>query len=260
MMISLENTLLKSQIYDKLVTMLLSYHFFETKGLFNFCWCKPFSITKINHFVTKNCFSQFFQCPQHCSIFMNMSFSYLLYSSKICDEHSILLFFTSLTVWDVWFFLWTFHLISHIFPPLSTFDFICCYFDDSPTSIFFHFILLYMCPFMSFIFSIITVFSYIFCVLIFWYCCALSFFVFLIDILSWILPENFLYSLDVILHFLWPFIIAYLNFKWGSYLLLCQFVPMFLYPHLVIVLFFFCFSIAVTRFRFVVWVCFSTFF
>ena len=30
----LENAFLKSQIYDKLVTMLLSYHFSVTKGLF----------------------------------------------------------------------------------------------------------------------------------------------------------------------------------------------------------------------------------
>ena len=78
-MIILENTFLKSQIYDKLVTMWLSYHFFVTEGLFNFCWCKPFWIIKIHfsrkfqlpywkidHFVTKNCFCQFFQCPQHC--------------------------------------------------------------------------------------------------------------------------------------------------------------------------------------------------
>ena len=28
---------------------------------------------KIDHFVTKNCFSQFFQCPQHYLIFMKTS-------------------------------------------------------------------------------------------------------------------------------------------------------------------------------------------
>ena len=68
-LIILENSFLKSQIYDKLVTMWLSYHFFVTKGLFNFCRCIPFRITriyvswkfqlpkwKIDHFVTKNCF------------------------------------------------------------------------------------------------------------------------------------------------------------------------------------------------------------
>ena len=34
--------------------------------------------------------------------------------------------FSSLLVWCVWFFFWTFRLTSDIFPPLSTFDFIFC--------------------------------------------------------------------------------------------------------------------------------------
>ena len=47
-MIILKNSFLKSQIYDKLVPMLLSYHLPVTRWIFNFCWCKPFSITKIH--------------------------------------------------------------------------------------------------------------------------------------------------------------------------------------------------------------------
>ena len=46
-MIILENTFLKSQIYDKLVTMLLSYYFSVTKVLFQLLPMKPFSITQI---------------------------------------------------------------------------------------------------------------------------------------------------------------------------------------------------------------------
>ena len=95
-----------------------------------------------------------------------------LASSKICDELSILLFFSSLIVWGVWFFLWTSRVTSHIFSPLSTFDLICCA-TLMILLLLFSFILSVMCSFMSFILSIITVFSYIFSV--FWYC-ALSFF------------------------------------------------------------------------------------
>ena len=76
----------------------------------------------------------------------------------------------------LWFFLWTFHLISHIFHPLSTFDFIYCT-TLMILLLLFSFILSVICSFMSFILSIITVFSYMFSV--FWYC-ALSCFVFLI--------------------------------------------------------------------------------
>ena len=42
-MIILENTFLKNQMYDKLVTMLLSYHFFPvTKGLFQLLLMQAF--------------------------------------------------------------------------------------------------------------------------------------------------------------------------------------------------------------------------
>ena len=84
-----------------------------------------------------------------------------MYSSKICDEHSIPLCFSSLIVWGVRFFLWTFRLISHIFPPLFTFDFIYC----ATLMIFLlliSFILSVMCFFMNFVLSINTVFLYIF--------------------------------------------------------------------------------------------------
>ena len=50
-MIILEHTFLKSQIYDKLVTMLLSYHFSVLKGLFQPLKMQAFSITKIHEHV-----------------------------------------------------------------------------------------------------------------------------------------------------------------------------------------------------------------
>ena len=63
-----------------------SYPFRKAPDFFSFCQCKPFTITKIgvswkfqipyrkiDYFVTSNCFSQFFQCPQHCLMFMNLS-------------------------------------------------------------------------------------------------------------------------------------------------------------------------------------------
>ena len=50
-MIILENIFLKSQIYDKLVTMLLSYHFSVLKGLFQPLKMQAFNITKIHEHV-----------------------------------------------------------------------------------------------------------------------------------------------------------------------------------------------------------------
>ena len=41
-MVILENTFRKSQIYDKLVTMLLPYHFSVTKGLFQLLLMQAF--------------------------------------------------------------------------------------------------------------------------------------------------------------------------------------------------------------------------
>ena len=42
----------------------------------------PLPCWKIDHFVTKACFSQFFQCPQHWLLYMNMS----IVSSPLQDE------------------------------------------------------------------------------------------------------------------------------------------------------------------------------
>ena len=49
-MIIVENIFLKNQIYNKLVTVWLSYHLFVTKGLFKLLPMQalPFSITKIH--------------------------------------------------------------------------------------------------------------------------------------------------------------------------------------------------------------------
>ena len=85
--------------------------------------------------------------------------------------------FSSLILWGVWFFLWTFYVIFHIFSPLSKFDFIC-YAILMILLLRFPYILSVICSFMSFILSFITVFSYIFSV--FWYCALKFFSVFLI--------------------------------------------------------------------------------
>ena len=42
----------------------------------------PLPCWKLDHFVTKTCFSQFFQCPQHWLVYMNMS----IVSSPLQDE------------------------------------------------------------------------------------------------------------------------------------------------------------------------------
>ena len=47
-MIILANTFLKSQIYDKLVTMLLFYHLSVTKEHFQLLLMQAFSITNIH--------------------------------------------------------------------------------------------------------------------------------------------------------------------------------------------------------------------
>ena len=109
------------------------------------------------------------------------------------------------------------------------------------------------CSFMSFILSVIIVFSFIFSV--FWYC-ALCFFLclfnYIISFLGFCLK---IFSSSLILlcisssqlsWFTW--IVSFFNIP-----LICFFVNLFLYllyPHLVIIMFFFCFSIAVTRLSF----------
>ena len=102
-----------------------------------------------------------------------------------------------------------------------------CYFDNFPCSIFFHFIC-YVLLYEFYFFYYYCLLIYIFCVLIL---CSQFFLSFKLHyILSWILPADFFYFLDVILYFLWPFIIASLNyvFLWyPTYLCLCQFVPIF---------------------------------
>ena len=50
-MIILENTFLKSQIYDKLVTMWLSYHFFVMKELFQLLPMQAFQDNENNFFL-----------------------------------------------------------------------------------------------------------------------------------------------------------------------------------------------------------------
>ena len=110
-----------------------SYPFRKAPDFFSFCQCKPFTITKIgvswkfqipyrkiDYFVTSNCFSQFFQCPQHCLIFMNLStklharkstklivlhFSEILRPKTITSENS------------TWFFHdhpWNFHVVFNL--------------------------------------------------------------------------------------------------------------------------------------------------
>ena len=81
--------------------------------------------------------------------------------------HSVV--FSFLIVQTVWFFIWTYSLIFHIFLPLSTFDSILlCYFDYSPDSIFLYFVC----------YGFLYVIIYIFCVFIL---CSQSFSVFVIE-------------------------------------------------------------------------------
>ena len=109
------------------------------------------------------------------------------------------------------------------------------------------------CSFMSFILSVIIVFSFIFSV--FWYC-ALCFFLclfnYIISFLGFCLK---IFSSSLIL-----LCISSSQLSWLTWIasffnipLICFFVNLFLYllyPHLVIIMFFFCLSIAVTRFSF----------